>query len=454
MLEAAKRSIWTWAWSEPDAGNHGGIENRFRTLIRILLIVATEFKKDAIPLRASALTYTIILSMVPVLALGTAVLKGLGAGDQMKKAAYAFIDRLETVEHTGNQDLQQQGDKSAAPPSMASHLRRAADTVFDYVEKTNFATLGILGTIGMLLTVISVLGNIEQAMNTIWQTDSSRPLGRKVMDYLALMILLPLAVNIGLATMTALQSETLLKKIQTIFPMPWTGPLIIHIFTLFVIITTFVTLYRFLPNMKIPFYPALAGGVTGGVTWLLVQAAYIKLQLGVAKYNAIYGSFATLPLFLIWIYVGWMVFLAGAEVAFATHVWRRYVPGRNAFEPALQLSVAYDLLLEIYKDFKERRLSQPNTIAGRLSLSQALVAATFKKLVDAGLLRHTEGKDEGFFPSTAADMVKATEIFETIIGSSTQNTKGGHIALRALGDAKKSIKDVKLSDIMSGDMSK
>ncbi len=433
MINAKKKKLWEWIWKESEEEKSAW--DRLKPLFRIFCILGIEFKKDGIPLRSSALTFTVILSMVPVLALGTAVLKGLGAGDQMKKAAYAFIERLEVTEGGGREDSGEGGVSQVT--TMTAHLRRAVDTVFDYVDRTNFATLGIFGVVGMLFTVVSLLGNIEQAMNVIWQTDSGRPLGRKVMDYLALMILLPVAVNVGLGAMTALQSEAVLQKVHLIFPLPWAVPLLINLFTLSVIVATFVILYRFLPNMRVPFFPALAGGFLGGLGWLLVQGLYIKLQIGVAKYNAIYGSFATLPLFLIWIYVGWMVFLCGAEVSFATYVWRRYRPFSDTFSPVQQLSMAYDVLEAVFEDFRQRHLSNPEGLAERLGLPPAPVAKVLDLLKDKGLLRYSEGKEEGYFPSTEARSMKAAEVLEAILGSDTPNTKGGRITEELLEEARR-----------------
>jgi membrane protein len=233
-----------WVWTAPDPDEHG-VLNALKAFLRIHFIVLREFQRDRITLRASALTFTIVLSLVPVLALGTAVLKGLGAGDQMRQAAYRFIDQLEESPPVPTSGIDEQdtadAEPSAASPldnmevvpeqidedsnaeSLTAHLRRAVDQIFDYVARTNFAALGAFGILGLVLAVLSVLGSIEQAMNTIWQTSSGRPFGRKLMDYLALMILLPITINLALATEATLQSPKLLAHIQDIVPVVWLG---------------------------------------------------------------------------------------------------------------------------------------------------------------------------------------------------------------------------------------
>ena len=308
-----RANVMAWVWKAPTEGQTKPALI-FHAAIRIIFILVFEFRRDNIPLRASALTFTVMLSMVPMLALGTAVLKGLGAGDQMKEAAYRIIDQFDsrTVQRGGNlkpgsvavpeslENPSTAGDgpgeveAEGVPPEsvgLVGQLRMAVDKIFDYVERTNFATLGAFGILGLLFAVISVLGSIEQAMNVIWETESGRPLGRKVMDYLALMILFPVSINVGLAAEAMLESETLLSRISGLLPVGWILPLVLKMVPVILLVATFTILYRFLPNTKVRVLPAFVGGFVGGVGWLMVQGLYVYLQIGVDRYNAIYCSF-------------------------------------------------------------------------------------------------------------------------------------------------------------------
>ncbi len=430
-----------WIWKVKAREAHVCVK-ALCSFFRIVHIAYLEFKHDAITLRARALTFTVVLSMVPVLALGTAVLKGLGAGDQMRQAAYVFIEQL------GGGEKMPVPEKKEEVVTLSQHMRRAVDTVFDYVDRTNFATLGVVGIVGLLITVIGVLGDIEQAMNTIWKAESSRPLGRKVMDYLALMILLPVAINVGIAAMTALHSKKLSAWIHALFPFSWAAPMLINLFTIAVLVATFIILYRFLPNTNVPFKPACIGGFVGGVGWLLVQALYVKIQLGVARYNAIYGSFATIPLVLLWLYVGWLVFLAGAEVAYAIHVSKKYLPGRLFDLPSLQLSMAYDVLFEVCKDFKNRVLTTVSSLQERLAYPGSHVAAMVEKLIDAGFLLEVENDKEGIVPAGTPEKIGIAEVWDTIIGNDVADTAGGKTAAQALKGARDAIDGASLAQNM------
>ena len=431
QVKEKQQGLWQWIW-EPPTPHEGKGKRLLKPILRVLFIVYREFKKDAITLRASALTYAFILSLVPMLALGTAVLKGLGAGDQMKKAAYQMIQKLEVMEEAQNPPPTSRGKREGQPPAvpgkerLSSHLKTAVDKVFAYVDRTNFAALGAFGILGLLLTVVSVFSKIEDAMNTIWDTAKGRPLGRKVMDYLALTILFPMAVNVGLATQAALESPKLLAKVHSLVPLPWLWTLVFGLVPLAVIVVTFAILYRFLPNTRVGFKSAAIGGMVGGVGWILVQALYMKLQIGVAKYNAIYGSFATIPLFLLWVYTGWVVFLTGAEFSYATQVRRAYLPHGRRLSPRQTLGLAYDSLSSLYRAFSEREAPTIYQLASAVGQTEGTLAPVLESLKKAGLVRVLEeGEKEALVPGAPAEEVKAWEVAEAVMGREPLLTRGG-----------------------------
>jgi len=463
-----RANVMAWVWKAPAEGQTKPALV-FHAAIRIVFILILEFRRDSIPLRASALTFTVMLSMVPMLALGTAVLKGLGAGDQMREAAYRIIDQFDfgTVQEGGKlkpgsaavpkslETPPTTGDgpgevKAEGVPSesggLVGQLRMAVGKIFDYVERTNFATLGAFGILGLLFAVISVLGSIEQAMNVIWATESGRPLGRKVMDYLALMILFPVSINVGLAAEATLESETLLSRINGLLPVGWVLPLVLKMVPVILLVATFTILYRFLPNSKVRVLPAFVGGLVGGVGWLLVQGLYVYLQIGVARYNAIYGSFAVLPLFMVWLYFGWVVFLTGAEMAFSAQNWRRYVPGVDTLAPIVRLALAFDILDNVFADYSKRYSSDKNRIARRLEISEAQVGKVLEDLEAAKLLKYLDEEESKYVPAAPAEKIEAVEVFDAICGSKTQTSPGGQVAEQVFDSARKALAGKTLAD--------
>jgi membrane protein len=445
-----KESFHKWLWREP-ATAENSLSLFLRACCRIGVVCYHEFWRDAVLLRAGALTFAVILAVVPVLALSTAVLKGLGAGDQMRLAAHQFIDTMavEIVEepppsYLGEEPLPST-ESQLLDETFYYHLKRSVDTIFDYVEHTDFATLGIIGMVGLFITVISLLATIEESMNAVWDTGASRPLGRKIMDYLALMLLLPLAVNLAMAAMAVFQSEEASSIIKQLFPVAWAGPLLVKILILCLLVATLTICYRFLPNSGVNFRPALIGGILGGIAWLLLQALYINLQVGVARYNAIYGSFATLPLFLLWVYSSWVVFLSGAEISYAAQGWRHYLPHRKSLAPSTRLAFAFDLLRAVYDDFRKRRPSDLLSLSQRLGYSEADTEIMVTDLLAAGYLRRVESN--GLVPGTNADQVMVTELVDFLWGAALLPSTGGRLVAEALTGAKSALAGRTLQEV-------
>jgi membrane protein len=437
-----------WIWSYPSDGE-SKLRESMRGLLRILLIFFREFDHDRIPLRASALTFTIVLSLVPTLALGTAVLKGLGAGDQVRQAAYRLIDQLDRDGGGAVHELEA-GEfpgtpvQKTQPASLTDHLRKATDQIFDYVDKTDFTTLGAFGIIGLVLAVMSVLGSIEKSMNAIWLAKSGRPLGRKVMDYLALMILLPVTINVAFATEATIQSPALLNKVAKFLPVPGLKHLVLTMLPILLVIATFSILYRFLPNTRVRLLPATVGGIFGGLLWFLTQVFYLKLQIGVARYNAIYGSFATLPLFLIWLQLGWIIFLSGAEMAFAVQHWRGYDPKNRMLTPIARLALAFNIVETVYVAFKRRHLIDLASLARRLQQPEIALQGLLDELLKAGILRHINDDREGYVPSSPAGSIPPMEIVDLILGTEVPPFRGSSLALETLNAARKALEGKKI----------
>lgn len=421
---------------EPDANK---VLAGLRGFLRILIIVFTEFRKTYIPLRASALTYTIVLSMVPMLAMSTAILKALGSDQQLKTAAYAFIAQLDgkpsttPALSTDNPPPTTTGTEQSAPQDEAGltdHLRNAVDIIFNYVNNTNFAAIGIFGVAGLLFSVILVLGSIESAMNAIWHSNTGRSLFRKIMDYLALIILLPITINLAFAGSAILESPKILGYIHTIIPSQWLLRTLLQILPFAFIVLTLFVMYLFFTTVRVKGYAAFIGAASAAVAWLVTQKIYISLQIGVAKSNAIYGSFATVPLFLIWVHLTWMFILLGATLAFAVQNQNNYAIKPSGESPQQALQQAFDILSVISRDFSNE---SKTTLE---SLSRALPAHSCKslqkivtQLVNGGLLyQHDESTDAFFSPAMPPTHFRVKKVVHIIIGDEDLEGSGGELA--------------------------
>lgn len=423
-----------WLWPK-NSEQLPAWQRGLRHLCQFLFIFFREFKKDRINLRAAALTYSVVLSMVPMLALSTAVLKGMGAGDQMKHAAYRLIDNLATEQKMSalapsttpasppptaipTKEILPQAEIPSSPTipevittkDFSSHLYDAVDKVFDYVDRTNFAALGMVGTFLLLITVLIVINGIEEAMNAIWQVEQSRSIGRKVMNYMALMIICPLTINLGIGATTMLNTPAIAKHLDTFIPLLWMQGLFFKLIPLFLLTLTFVLLYLFLPNIKVKTKAAWIGGLAAAFGLMAMQKVFILLQVGVANYNAIYGSFATVPLFLLWLHSAWLVFLLGAEVAYTTQHYQNYHANGHRLAPGPELALAFNLVNEIYKHFDRRQDATLDGLALTTKESTITTDKILQKLTQANLIRTTENQPETYLPATPAAKLKAEEI--------------------------------------------
>jgi membrane protein len=442
---AGHSSLKTWA--DRQIAKPSPLPAVARHLVRLVLITAQEFKHNALSLRSGALTYTVLLSLVPILAISTAVVKGLGGGDQLRKVASSYIETLEeTKSNTPQEGLNEtpaaEPISPAAGENLTEHLRSAVDKLFDYVDKTNFATLGTVGVVGILLTVIMVLSTIEEAMNAIWKVTAGRPLLRKIADYLALLILMPISINVAFAASAFLKNPVLASKMNMLIPFTWVQVLLLKAVPVLIIALTFYVMYIFFPNTKVKTFPALFGSILAAILWFAVQNIYITLQIGVAKYNAIYGSFATFPLFLVWIYLGWMFFLTGAQVAFAFQNIKTYRLLPLAAAPSLKLSAAFDIMDSVYRAFSAGQSLTAENLAGNLPpYSPPLIAEVLATLKAAELI-HTSQSNERLLPASPSEKYDGKTVIEIVFGADAPDTDGGTRSITVIEAAAKAARNL------------
>jgi YihY family inner membrane protein len=352
-----------------------------RRLVRIVYLAATGFRSDRCIFRASALTYVTVLSLVPLLALGFSVAKGVGAFETLKtQVVDPFLDEnlvslhpepaepdaaVESTEET--EETQETEEPEAAPAAGGSEpdtdsetdtdtdtsesgpevtpppdgeavgaaieaeedededqgvdaireLRRTIDEGLGVVEQTNFKALGLSGLVILLYAVIKMLGTVEGSLNDIWGVQRARTLVRKVSDYTTMVVVTPVLVLIALTMTTAAQDNSFVGWLRVQLHLGPVFDLLLRLTPLFAVWLGFAFLYLALPNTRTRIGSSLIGGVVGGTLWQLAQIGHVKFQLGMASQSAVYAGFAAVPIFLVWVQVSWITVLAGAEVAYA-----------------------------------------------------------------------------------------------------------------------------------------
>lgn len=285
-----KQDIWRIRTREAK-----GFRGKCVRLLRIFLLSFKQFSSNMCTFRASALTFYSLLSVVPVLAMSFGIAKGFGLDKLLRE---------KLTEHMqGQQEI----------------FTRMITFAENLLENTRGGVVAGVGLLLLFWSVIQVLSNIEASFNDIWGIKKQRTLGRKFADYLSLMLIVPIFYIVASsATVFAAGQITLLTQKIAILgafaPFIMAGLKILPYLVFWGLLTY---LYMMMPNGKIHFKSALLGGIVAGTLYQVVQWIYIRFQIGVSNAGAIYGSFAALPLFLIWLQTSWRIVLYGAELAFS-----------------------------------------------------------------------------------------------------------------------------------------
>jgi len=263
--------------------------------MRIIVLAARGYFSHKVQLRASSLTFYSILSVVPVAAIAFAIAKGFNLDNN--------LEELLT-------------DKLSAHQEVLTWLLKYAKNA---IQETRGGYIAGVGMIILFWSVMSLLDHIEDSFNHIWQIRSSRPWYRKLTDYLTILLTAP--VFIILSSSITIFISTNLTDYMTSAPILNIFKPIISLlirFTPYILSwITLTILFIVMPNAKVKFTPALISGIIAGTTIQILQWLYIDLQFGITKLNAIYGSFAAVPLFVIWLQSSWITVLLGAELTFA-----------------------------------------------------------------------------------------------------------------------------------------
>jgi membrane protein len=264
-------------------------------MLRILLLAYRGFVEDKVLLRASALTYFTLMSIVPIFAMGFGIAKGFGVDKYLENELIQNFQGQEQI------------------------LNQLIDFSGSLLERTGGGLIAGIGVIVLFYSVLKVFGHIEHSFNDIWQIKTARPFTRKFADYLSMMVISPVLIIAasGINVFIATQLTSLSDKIELV---NYVSPLIMFSlkFLPYIIIwIVFTLLYVVMPNTKVNIISGIIGGVIAGSAFSITQWVYIDLQVGVSRFNAIYGSFAALPLFLAWLRVSWLIVLFGAEISFS-----------------------------------------------------------------------------------------------------------------------------------------
>ena len=263
-----------------------------------LVILVESITKNNIMSYASALTYSSILAAVPILAIIFAVARGFGFGSLIE-------DRLR--------------DSLQVSPHITDTVLQFVDS---YLEHTHSGVFIGAGIIFLLYTLTSLTSNVETAFNTMWFINTPRNIYRRITDYISVFLLLPFAIVL------VSSMNIYLMTVRDLFPdyalLSETAERIVKVSPFVLVCTAFVLLYKLMPNTHVKLRYTLWPGIAGGLCFMAVQYFYFHYQIKLSNYNAIYGSFAALPLFMLWLNISWCICLIGGQLCYANQCLDNY----------------------------------------------------------------------------------------------------------------------------------
>ena len=406
--------------------------------LQIIVLSARGFAEDKCKFRASALTFFTLLSIVPVVAMMFGVAKGFGLEERLRDEIMTRMgvhevadeDEQELVVTDGQEDVVteaiesviaevedavilegQDGIAGQVQQEMSEEdrervamevQREIAESIIGYAQsllaETSGGFIAGIGIVFLFWSIIKVLSNIEHSFNDIWGVKTPRSLGRKFSDYLSMMLICPFLLVLAGSATVAINSQIKdvmldVKALNSLWPFVAMLLKTTPFCTLWI---AFTFVFIFMPNTKVRLRSAFLAGIVTGTLLQFTQWGYVNFQIGVAKNSAIYGSFAALPLFLIWVQMSWLVVLFGAELSFAHQNVETY-----EFEPdCLSVSYSFKRLLSllitqrIVGNFcKGDKPLNAEDISHGLEIPIRLVRQILFELVESGILIEIK-KDE------------------------------------------------------------
>lgn len=356
--------------------------------IRAAVLLATGLKNEPITLRASALTYLTLLSLIPLLAVVFSIFQAVVGTAELQQHLHEFILRNLAV---------------GARENFAGYVEH-------YVQRATGAALGGVGFVFLLSSAVSLLANIESAFNHTFQVSKPRSLASRIGIYWSLLTLGPLVLSLSIAGTALLQSSSALSILgEAREILLWGLPFVATYMG-------FTILYWVVPATKVKWSAALIGAVVAGTLWEAAKIGYTWISAMSVRRDAIYGSLSAIPVFLLWAYLSWILVLFGARVAWAAQNSSAALSSDVIERPVGRELIAAQVLRLIAQAFHDG--SSPPvaaTMADELQTADTPVLEALEQLQRAGLIR--EITDGGWQPALPLSRIRLAHVYKAVHGS-------------------------------------
>ncbi|MFH1148054.1 MAG: YihY/virulence factor BrkB family protein [Pseudomonadota bacterium] len=360
--------------------------------LRLIYFSLKDASNRQLELRATSLVYTTLLSLVPLLAVSFSVLKAFGVHNQ--------------VEPLLNNMLAPLGPEAS----------QITEKIIGSIERTKVGVLGSVGMVFLLLTVVSLIHKIEMAFNYIWHVKKSRSFARRFSDYLSMLLVGPILVFSAIGISASVMSTTIVQKLVSIEPFGTTIYFLGLFFPLMLVSLACTFAYVFLPNTKVKITAALAGGLFAGAVWEIIGRVFATFFVSSAKYAAIYSGLAILILFMIWVYLGWLILLTGAQVSFYFQYPRLLSTGGVlTLSGRIEEKLALIIVFFIARDFSSgKRHWTLDSLVDHLGIPAGPVLDVLNILQAKGLVVETGEDPPSYLPGRAAGKMAVKEVFDAV----------------------------------------
>ena len=357
---------------------------------KLVLYLIRGLMQHGTMVRSAALTYYTLVSIVPVVALVFAIVKGFGLADGLVQNLYSIIPQIPDI----------------------------VDYVVEFAQKTLARTQGgwvaAFSLAALFWSVVSVFSSIEDAFNNIWEVSSNRSLIRKYSDYIAIIVIAPLMWVVASSTSNYLHSWL---NVGDTFWVRFFSKII----SMAMAWVMFSIIYIVLPNTKVRYPSAIKSGIIAGTVFIVVQWLYVSLQLWMTSYNAIYGSFAALPLFLIWLQASWSILLLGAELSFTFQNEKRFDEEREtmmiSYDSRRKVMIA--IMVVVARAFREGKGAiDADQIRNELNLPARIMSNALHTLVSSSMLnqvhRPEQEYDVAYAPARDINSLRVYDILQAV----------------------------------------
>ena len=385
---------------------------RLHRFAHFWVMVGKSFWLNRCPVRASALAYTTLLALVPLLAVGisisTSFLKGAGGKEQIEKVIDTFVAKVAPQVDLVAKD--QTGETAGR--------EKLVETIRGYIDNVSSGKLGAAAVIALVFVAISLLSTIEATVNDIWGVKQGRSWFARVVQYWAVITLGPILLLVVMGLKIGPYFETTKHLVALT---PFLGSLIYDMAPVAMLILAFAGFYQLMPNTKVNWRAALVGGLVGGILWYLNNVfgvAFFAKQ--VDRNSQIYGQLAIIPVFLIGIYFSWLITLFGAQVAYAWQNRHAYIQERqteNVNQRGREF-VALRLMTFIAHRF---HLGEPpptsSDIAERLGVPSQLISKVMDPLLKTKLILEVASKkldETAYAPGRPLDQISYQNILDSV----------------------------------------